>query len=157
MELGLTPKNLKFDFGLGVGLGVGGWIVSGIVLTVLSWFFPVEVPEWFQQMLTPSSFKDLIIFIGLVWIFIGPCEELFFRGALQNAFTRWRGPMVGILLTGVLFGIAHFDVELWIRSVGAVLIGMIYGVVYFYRKSLIPVIVAHSLNDTISFVLVFYL
>ena len=143
------------DIGFGVLVGVGGWILTGIVTAILVRFFPVEVPEWFRRMVTAENLEDLAAFLLLTWILIGPCEELFFRGALQNALTRWGGAAPGILMAGLFFGAAHFDATLWVRSVGAFIIGIVYGVTYHRRRSLVPCIVAHSLNDTISFALTF--
>ena len=71
--------------------------------------------------------------------------------------TRWGGAAPGILMAGLFFGAAHFDATLWVRSVGALIIGILYGVTYHHMRSLVPCIVAHSLNDTISFALAFYI
>ncbi|MGC8962110.1 MAG: CPBP family glutamic-type intramembrane protease, partial [Candidatus Bathyarchaeia archaeon] len=153
-EVGLSLKGLKVsDLRLGLFTGVGGWIISVVASATLARFFPVEVPEWYRRLLTAVSLSDLTAFLLLTWILIGPCEELFFRGALQNALTRWGGAAAGILTTGLLFGLAHFDATLWIRSVGAFIVGVLYGLVYHRRRNLIPCMVAHSINDTISFAL----
>lgn len=157
-EVGLGVKGFRrSDIGLGVLVGLGGWILAGIITAILARFFPVEVPEWFRRMVTAENLGDLTAFLLLTWLLIGPCEEFFFRGALQNALTRWGGAAPGILIAGLLFGFAHFDPTLWIRSVGASVIGILYGATYYRRQSLIPCIIAHSLNDTISFALTFYI
>ncbi|MEM2122120.1 MAG: CPBP family intramembrane glutamic endopeptidase [Candidatus Bathyarchaeia archaeon] len=154
-EVGVAPKGLTSNLRLGVSVGVGGWILSGVATAILLWFFPVEVPEWYRRLFSVVGLSDLLVYLFLTWMLIGPCEELFFRGALQNALMRSSGAGVGILITGLLFGLAHFDATLWIRSVGAFIIGVLYGVVYHRRGSLIPCMVAHSVNDTISFALTF--
>ena len=155
-EIGIAPRSFKAsDIGLGIFVGLLGWIVSGVITAILIRFFPVEVPEWYRRMVSPESLSDLSVYLLLTWMLIGPCEELFFRGALQNALIRSGGSLVGILAAGLFFGLAHFDTTLWIRGVGASLIGIIYGLLYHRRRSLIPCIIAHSVNDTISFALTF--
>ncbi|MEM3676803.1 MAG: CPBP family intramembrane glutamic endopeptidase [Candidatus Bathyarchaeia archaeon] len=157
-EVGFSLKGFNAsDLRLGLFVGVGGWIASGVATAIILRFFPVEVPEWYKRLFTAASLSDLAVFLLLTWVLIGPCEELFFRGALQNALTRSGGAAAGILTAGLFFGLAHFDATLWVRSVGAFIVGVIYGVVYHRRRSLIPCMVAHSMNDTISFALAFYI
>ena len=155
VELGLTKANLSRNTALGLIIGVGGWFASVIVAFLLWSIVPYEVPEWFTKMLTATSSTDLVHLLILTWALVGPCEELFFRGFIQETFTAWKGPALGVIAGSILFGLAHFDPVLWFRTIPTASLGFIYGVVYAKRKSLLPVMVSHSLNDTIGFVLAF--
>jgi hypothetical protein len=157
VDLGLSSAKLRSDLALGLIFGVGGYVAATVFTAILNLFIPIEVPEWFLKALTATSPVDLLILLVLTWILVGPCEEIFFRGFVQGAFTRWKGSTVGIVVGALVFGFAHYSPELWYRTAGAVFLGLIYGVVYKWRKSLIPVVAAHALNDTIAFVLVFLL
>jgi membrane protease YdiL (CAAX protease family) len=140
---------------LGIAVGIGGWFIAVLIALILEMLIPYEVPEWFTRMLTPTSALDLAYFMILTWVLIGPCEELFFRGFIQGTFTAWKGPVAGLIAGSILFGLAHFDPTLWFRTIPTALLGLIYGVLYARGKSIIPVAVAHSINDTIGFVLAY--
>jgi len=156
-DLGLSSVKLRRNIVLGLFLGVAGYLVGTVFTVILNLFIPIEVPEWFLRALTATSPLDLLILLALTWILVGPCEEIFFRGFVQGSFARWKGSTVGVAVGAVIFGFAHLNPELWFRTPGAILLGLIYGAVYKWRKSLIPVMVAHALNDTIAFALAFLL
>jgi len=156
-DLGLSSAKLPSNIVLGLMLGVAGYAAGTVFTVILNLFIPIEVPEWFLKALTATSPVDLLILLALTWILVGPCEEIFFRGFIQGSFARWKGSTVGIVVGALIFGFAHFNPELWFRTPGAILLGLIYGAIYKWRKSLIPVVVAHALNDTIAFALAFLL
>jgi len=156
-DLGLSSTKLPSNIVLGLIFGVAGYVAATVFTVILNLFIPIEVPEWFSKALTATSPIDLLFLLALTWILVGPCEEIFFRGFVQGSFTRWKGSTVGIVVGALIFGFAHYNPVLWFRTVGAVFLGLIYGVVYKWRKSLIPVMVAHALNDTIAFTLAFLL
>lgn len=155
VELGLTSSRLVRNAVIGLFLGIGGWFGAIIMSLLLVSLIPYRVPEWFTKMLTATSSSDLVYLLVLTWLLVGPCEELFFRGFIQGTFTTWKGPVAGLIAGSVLFGLAHFNPLLWFRTIPSTFLGFIYGFVYMKRKSLVPVAVAHSLNDTIGFVLIF--
>jgi membrane protease YdiL (CAAX protease family) len=142
---------------LGLLVGVGGWFGAVVVAAILAILVPYKVPEWFAKMLTATSSLDLLYFLILTWVLVGPCEELFFRGFIQGTFTTWKGPVAGLIAGSTLFGLAHFNPLLWFRTIPSAFLGFVYGIVYAKRRSIIPVAVAHSLNDTIGFVLTFFM
>jgi len=155
VELGLTTLKFGRNIMLGIAVGIGGWFIAVLIALILEMLIPYEVPEWFTRMLTPTSALDLAYFMILTWVLIGPCEELFFRGFIQGTFTAWKGPVAGLIAGSILFGLAHFDPTLWFRTIPTALLGLIYGALYARRKSIIPVAIAHSINDTIGFVLAY--
>jgi membrane protease YdiL (CAAX protease family) len=156
-ELGLTARKLVHNAVLGLLVGVGGWFGAVVVAAILAILVPYKVPEWFAKMLTATSSLDLLYFLILTWVLVGPCEELFFRGFIQGTFTTWKGPVAGLIAGSTLFGLAHFNPLLWFRTIPSAFLGFVYGIVYAKRRSIIPVAVAHSLNDTIGFVLTFFM
>jgi membrane protease YdiL (CAAX protease family) len=156
-DLGLSSAKLPSNIVLGLILGVAGYAAATVFVSILELFIPIKVPEWFLKALTATSPVDLLILLALTWVLVGPCEEIFFRGFVQGSFTRWKGSTVGIVVGALVFGFAHYNPQLWYRTAGAVFLGLIYGVIYKWRKSLIPVVAAHALNDSIAFILAFLL
>ena len=85
----------------------------------------------------------------------GFCEEVLFRGFLMTEFAlAGFGRFMQIFLPGVAFGFAHvgYSVHGFVAGVGIMLptglLGMIWGAAYLLgRRSLLPCIVAHFVND----------
>ena len=77
----------------------------------------------------------------------GFCEELVYRGYLQKQFLALTGNVaVAVLAQGVLFGVGH-----WYQGIKMVIIitllGVLFGVFTYRRKSLRPGMIAHALGD----------
>jgi len=154
-ELGLTLVNLRKNVKIGIIYGFVGWFIAVIVLSLISYFYRFEAPKELVEILTPKSLWSLIGLIVLSWSLIGPCEELFFRGLIQGAFTKWKGPFMGVLISALIFGLAHLESRFWIRSISTFILGVLYGLIYNKYKSIISVATAHSLNDSLVFILAF--
>ena len=80
----------------------------------------------------------------------GFCEETVFRGYLQRQFAALtRSRPAGLLLQGLLFGIAH-----GYQGIGAMvritLFGLLYGGLALWRGSLRPGMAAHAWSDVYS-------
>jgi len=85
------------------------------------------------------------------WVLLSVCagviEEILFRGFLQRQFaalcaSRW----AGVGLQALFFGVAHFY-QGWVLVLHITVFGLVFGVVAQLRRSLIPGMVAHTLND----------
>jgi len=73
-------------------------------------------------------------------------EEVFFRGIIQHQLTRVFNPIAGLMITSLLFGIAHFAGGLDYVLI-ATLAGFIYGFVYLNTGKIWHSILIHfSLN-----------
>lgn len=80
----------------------------------------------------------------------GVGEEVFFRGALQNAlFGGW----VGVVLQAVVFAALHPvpDRKAWAYPVFIFCAGLMFGAAYLLTGSLIPGILAHYLQNARGF------
>ena len=72
-------------------------------------------------------------------------EELLFRGVLQNALKRKVGTRGGILLSACLFSLMHPQLPLGFLPL--MVLGIVFGILAETRKSLVPSIVAHGINN----------
>jgi len=114
----------------------------------------------FPRMHIPISYAFLAhgfhLFAALVMgITAGFCEEVLFRAFLMTEFAMaGYGKVMQVLIPGAAFGLSHagylnqgFLVWLGIMLPTAFL-GMMWGIAYLLgRRSAVPVIVAHFLND----------
>jgi membrane protease YdiL (CAAX protease family) len=99
--------------------------------------------------LAPQSMLEIGLWIGLS-ASAGICEEILFRGYLQMQFTRLlRNRWSALIVASILFGLSH-GYEGAQRMVLIALLGAVLGVLSLARKSLRPAMMAHTLQDTIS-------
>ncbi len=74
-------------------------------------------------------------------------EELFFRGLLLRALAEWANPVVAVVASGVLFGLAHFEK---LQFAGLALFGMILGAMAWRFRRLGPSIAAHMSFNAVA-------
>jgi membrane protease YdiL (CAAX protease family) len=112
----------------------------------------VTLPQ--QRELDPSRYP---IFTVLMWVLMsavvsGVVEETSFRGYLQRPIERRHGPVIAILMTGILFGLAHFGHP----EVGVVLlpfyiaVAAVYGALAYFTDSTLPGMVLHAGGNMFS-------
>jgi hypothetical protein len=100
-------------------------------------------PEWFLYMIPVSL------------LFVGPFEELVFRGGVQGLLRRAWGPTAAIAIAAGLFGVVH-----WIALTGAgsrlsyvavaATLGLILGALYERTDNLaVPAVVHGSYNSVL--------
>lgn len=78
-------------------------------------------------------------------------EEILFRGILLRGMLQNRThPVIAIVLSSFLFGLAHMNP--W-QFLGAGVLGATFAYIYYRTKSLWICIFLHSLNNTISYIL----
>lgn len=98
-----------------------------------------------------------VLMIPAAWIFtfffIAVPEELFFRGWLQNLLERCIGRTAALLLTAMLFGLAHFNKRTanfnWRYVLLAAIAGIFYGRAWRSNRRVGASAITHATVDTI--------
>jgi membrane protease YdiL (CAAX protease family) len=99
--------------------------------------------------LAPQNTLEIFLWICLSAT-AGFCEEVLFRGYFQKQFTRLLGCRWSALaVVSILFGLGH-GYEGAQRMVLIALLGFAFGLMSLLRRSLRPAMMAHTLQDTIS-------
>ncbi len=89
----------------------------------------------------------------LVLCVVAPfCEEFLFRGFIFGALRNWRGPAVGALITGVLFGAIHVGSAPVVDLVPLAIFGVVLCGLRQWSGSLYPGIALHALNNSAALV-----
>ncbi|MGD0522139.1 MAG: CPBP family intramembrane glutamic endopeptidase [Terracidiphilus sp.] len=87
------------------------------------------------------------------FFFIAVPEELFFRGWLQNLLERRMGRTAALLLTALLFGLAHFNKRAvlfnWRYVILAALAGIFYGRAWRQERRVGASAITHACVDTV--------
>lgn len=88
----------------------------------------------------------LIAVLSLVSVVVPLCEEFLFRGWLQSTLRRWLRPSQAIVLTALLFGLAHGQAfGLPIR----VVFGLAAGYLAWSTRSIWPGVVLHGIYNAV--------
>lgn len=103
------------------------------------------LPDWLNDTFNVLQSGWLgIVCVGI----LGPIlEELLFRGAVTKVLLKKYNPLVAILISGLLFGIFHMNPA---QIVGATLVGFVLAWIYYKTRSLIPCILIHIMNNSLS-------
>jgi uncharacterized protein len=134
-----------------IGIALALWVIALVVVFPLARALHGRAPTW----LAPVSRTELLVWI-VVSISAGFCEEAIFRGYLQKQFISWSGNVpVGILISAGLFGAGHvYQGAKPVVLAGA--FGVLLGILAQWRKSLRPGMVAHTWQDLVSGVGLFF-
>lgn len=93
----------------------------------------------------------LILSAALTCVMAPVCEEFLFRGFFFRAMSNLRGPWVGALITGLVFGLVHVGSAPAVDLLPLAFLGFALCVLYRTTGSLYPCIGVHALNNCIAF------
>lgn len=87
--------------------------------------------------------------LGIICISVlGPVlEEMLFRGAITKVLLQRYSPVKAIILSALVFGIFHINPA---QVAGAILSGGLFAWLYYKTGSLVPGILIHILNNSLS-------
>lgn len=92
--------------------------------------------------------------IGLALFFwIGPAEEIFWRGFAQHRLMKKFGDAKGFWITTLIYAFVHIWAFNFMLFMAALICGLFWGYMYMKFKSLWPVLISHSLWDVTIFIL----
>ena len=89
----------------------------------------------------------------LLLILIGPAEEIFWRGYVQNALSKRWSPNAGFIVTTLVYALVHIWSFNFMLVMAALVVGAIWGLAYrLYPQKLGALIVSHAVWDVAVFV-----
>ncbi len=91
-------------------------------------------------------------YIALVLI-AAPGEELFWRGFIQKSLLKYFKPVWSILLAALLYASVHIYSGSFLLVFAAFLSGNVWGLLYYWKKSMPLVIVSHIIFDLMIFII----
>jgi uncharacterized protein len=132
-------------------------VLVDIAVAVPFWAIWEWTAQLVHRLLGPSSAKSVdvllprsLVEIG-VWVLVcltaGFCEEVIFRGYLQKQLRLLTGSAaLAVAGQAVCFGIAH-GYQGWKNVVVITVLGALYGLLFLWRRSTRPGILAHAWSD----------
>jgi len=146
-----------FDDGLFKKIGLG-LISAGLLYAVFfvgneisRKIFPfagAEISQIYSFKQNASALRILLFMI----VFIGPGEELFWRGYLQRHWQNRFGKYRGFVLASVLYALVHAASGNIMLVLSAGVCGLFWGFLYLRYRSVVLICVSHTLWDLSIFV-----
>lgn len=130
--------------GMSVLIAVAQLLVTVSVLSLfdVDFFYQGEALERRQQLISGIAGALFVIVSGPI------IEEICFRGLLLDGLLKTRcHPWVAILISAVAFGLVH---GLWAPFVTATLFGLLTGWLYWCTGSIIPGLIIHIANNSLT-------
>lgn len=110
--------------------------------------------ELTAKLVAADNVGQLLANLVVIALVPAVCEELFFRGTLQQLMRKWVGnPHVAVIVTAVVFSLAHGEVFAFVPRF---VLGALLGYLFYYSGSILVNIVAHFVNNA-TVVVAYYL
>jgi membrane protease YdiL (CAAX protease family) len=131
------------------GIAAAFWIVSTIVLSMITLHPHDAPPNPLVQAMLPQGFFESVIWIALS-ITAGICEEAVYRGYLQRQLMAMtKSVTLGIALSALAFAVAHSYKGLS-GAFGIFVDGVMLGSLAYWRRSVRPGMIAHAFTDSFA-------
>lgn len=152
-RLGWTARNALGEVFIGIAL----YLPFFFLTVVVQWAFEtagLSTPDpssgSFLMPTTPSDF----VLAGVLVVVVAISEETLFRGYLLLRLPDLTRPMwATVLLSAAIFAIGHgYEGTAGVATVGVM--GVVFALVYLWRKSLVAPITIHFLQNFLGIVLV---
>jgi membrane protease YdiL (CAAX protease family) len=152
-HLGWTSKKIWKDIGIGIGLFIPFYFGTSLLekgLQSIGFSAPATpLPSY----LTAEDIPQILLAFLLVLV-VAVAEEIIFRGYLILRFkTLSKSTVAAVVLAAFIFSLGHgYEGSAGVITVGV--IGALLGIIYLWRRSLVPTLVMHFLLDFIGIVFV---
>ena len=144
---------LKFsDVVLGITLAAALWGVfwlGELFSTLLFDFARGQVDSIYGM----KEGENPLVLTLLRLLIIGPAEEIFWRGFIQNRFSARWNPNTGFIVTTLVYSLVHLSKFNFMLIMAAMVAGLVWGLAYrFFPERLGAIIISHALWDCAVFI-----
>lgn len=148
-------KDVTFDVSnivLGVLLAVVLWGIFWIGDCLSSLMFDFARPQ-VDMIYGMKDGEDPWILTGLMLLIIGPAEEIFWRGYIQNSLSKRWSPNIGFIVTTLIYGLVHLPKFNFMLIMAAFVAGFVWGLAYrFFPEKFGAIVISHALWDCAVFI-----
>jgi membrane protease YdiL (CAAX protease family) len=157
-DFGLArPKSWGGTILMGIGVTLGIVVSFVLLASLIQLVFPTPQVDNSRFDILRGNLPNLILNVVAAWFTAAFLEELLWRGYLMNRLVDLQGKTtklawaISLVVSAVIFGLGHTY-----QGLGGVIkitaAGLLFGAAFLIvRRNLWPVIIAHALLDTISF------
>lgn len=144
----LTPTDILLGIAIAAALWGVFWI--GDKLSQLMFNFARPQVDLIYGM---KDGESMWLLTALMLFLIGPAEEIFWRGYIQqNLSQRWN-PNIGFIVTTAIYALVHAGSLNFMLTMAAMVAGAAWGVLYrFFPNRFGAIIVSHAVWDVAVFI-----
>lgn len=146
-----TPELLK-DILLGAAIAIALWCIFWVGDKASTWLFDFARPQvnliyGMKEGESPWLLSCLLLFL------IGPAEEIFWRGYVQEKLSRRYSPNMGFILTTACYTLVHVASFNFMLVMASMVCGVAWGLLYrLFPNRFLAIILSHALWDAAVFV-----
>ena len=143
-----SVSNLLF----GIVIAVALWFVFWVGDKASTWLFDFARPQvnliyGMKEGESPWLLSCLLLFL------IGPAEEIFWRGYVQETFSKKISPNTGFILATACYTLVHIASFNFMLIMASMVCGLAWGLLYrFFPQRFSAIILSHALWDAAVFV-----
>lgn len=144
---------LKFsDVALGIVLAAALWGVFWLGEFFSTLLFDFARPQ-VDSIYGMKEGENPLVLTLLMLLIIGPAEEIFWRGFIQNRFSARWNPNTGFIVTTLVYSLVHLSKFNFMLIMAAMVAGLVWGLAYrFFPERLGAIIISHALWDCAVFI-----
>ncbi|MBR5850129.1 MAG: CPBP family intramembrane metalloprotease [Alistipes sp.] len=147
-RLRFTRENIL----LGVAIAVVLWLLFWVGDKVSSWLFAFARPQVDSIYTIKEGVSPVLLSLLLLFL-IGPAEEIYWRGYVQERLSRKLGAKRGFLLATAAYTLVHVPSCNFMLIMAAMLCGILWGGLYYlYPKRFTAILISHALWDAAVFI-----
>ena len=127
-----------------------GEAIQALPKDVSAWIsqYDKESEAMLETLQGDSAMASRLKQIFIIGILTGVCEEILLRGALQPLLIRLtHSPIVGILLTAIIFSLLHQSV---LNFLPIMVLALWFGCLRYYSGSIVWGVLIHILNNSLA-------
>lgn len=144
-----TGLRLRSDLIFGVLLAAVLYGVFFMGRSVLHWMFPPSA-DMIRSVYGLAHGSSPWAIAALLFLVVGPCEELFWRGFLQQRLSQAYG-WKGVVATAAAYTAVHVAAGNPVLIVAALVCGTFWGAMFFRSRRLMANIVSHAIWAAVIF------
>ncbi len=126
--------------------GAGLWLISQAVIS--KFFSGTTVFNEYSKHIGELMGENIVLAMFVSVIIAPVVEEIVFRGALYRAFERLSAGWIAVIVSAVLFAIAHVNP---MHMAYAFVLGILLGMIRLKSKSIIPCIALHFVYNAMNY------
>ena len=143
-----TPANIIWGVVIAVALWGIFWLGDKVSQLMFDFARPqVDTIYGMKEGESPWLLTALMLFL------IGPAEEIFWRGYVQENFSKRWNPNIGFVVTTLIYALVHAGSFNFMLIMAALVAGAAWGLLYrLFPKYFAAIIISHALWDVAVFI-----
>ena len=144
----VTPADIFLGIAIAVALWGAFWIGDKLSQIMFDFARPqVDTIYSMKEGESPWLLTALMLFL------IGPAEEIFWRGYVQQTLSARWNPNIGFVVTTLIYALVHAGSCNFMLTMAALVAGAAWGLLYrLYPQRFAAIILSHALWDVAVFI-----